>query len=173
MAWNFHEHHQVEQVLSPQYLYPPNPSSTHRTLNKEQTPRKFPSSDQHQVDQNLSPQYLFPPNVQPVSHLRPYIIRMSFGNFEQDRGPGDQNLSPQYLFPPNSRSPSLQSESIAEKHWGVGAFLALLKRKPIEVKPWSLISLLDRLRYYQRPPFIISSRIYFNFYTNLLGTVAE
>ena len=181
------EHHTINQTpsnttelrahvhgdhLSPQYLHPPNPSK-HGTPSKNPTSWNIPANEQHQVVQNLSPQYLFPPNFRTASHRHPNIMITSFENFEQDHGPGDHNISPQYLFPPNFRSPSLPPESIAEKHWGVADLSALLKMKPIELKPWSLISLLDRLRYCQRPPFIISSRMYFNFYTNLLGTVAE
>mmetsp|Transcript_36919 Transcript_36919/g.72646 ORF Transcript_36919/g.72646 Transcript_36919/m.72646 type:complete len:139 (+) Transcript_36919:151-567(+) len=136
--------------------------------------RNIPASDHHKVTQNLSPQYLFPSNFQPAPHQCPYIIRPAFKNSEKDRDLGDWNLSPQFLFPPNYWSPILPSEPIAEQHWGVTALTAFLTMKYMELKPWSLISLLDRLRYCQRPPFIIFGRTYFKLYkSNLLGTLAE
>ena len=203
-TWNnVHEHHQAEQVLSPQYLYPPNSSSKYIISNKELTPRNItriyhhqagktlspqylfppnfspqhlqppnlnkhgisneettlwniPGRNQHQAKHNLSPQYLFPPNLRIVTKQNPHLPQGTI--IKRDHNPS-QNLSPQYLSPPNFWSACFPSKSEKEMNWGVAAFFALFQITTIESKPWSLISLLARLRYSQRPPpFIISNR---------------
>ena len=155
--------------LSPQYLHPPNPSSNRGYMSKEPTPWIIPGSAYHQATQTLSPQYLFPPNTRNiVAEMMKYSKQ---GVTPASNHEVEQKISPQYLFPPNFWSESF-SEINAIHYWFVAALTAHLK-KQIELKPWSLISLLDRLRYSQRPPFMIPGRINIIFYRlNLLGTVA-
>ena len=135
--------------LSPQYLHPPNPSSNRGDTSKEPTPWIIPGSTHHQTEQTLSPQYLFPPNPQNI--VAENSIFSKQGVTSAYDHVVEQKLSPQYLFPPNSWGESL-SEKNSVLHWVVAALIAHLKKKPIELKPWSLISLLDRLHYCQRPP---------------------
>ena len=157
-------HHQAGKTLSPQYLFPPNFSPQHLqppNLNKhgisseETTLWNIPGSNQHQAKHNLSPQYLFPPNLRIVTKQNPHLPQGTI--IKRDHNPS-QNLSPQYLSPPNFWSASFPSKSEKEMNWGVAAFFALFQITTIESKPWSLISLLARLRYSQRPPFINFNR---------------
>ena len=137
---------------------------------KKPKPWIIPGSAHHQAEQTLSPQYLFPPNPRNiVAENKKYSKQ---GVTPASNHEVEQKLSPQYLSPPNFWSESFSE--ISEIHlWVVAALIANLKKKPIELKPWSLISLLDRLRYSQRPPFIIPAKTNIKFYRlNLLGTVA-
>ena len=139
-------------------------------MSKELTLWIIPGRVHPQTEQTLSPQYLFPPNPQnTVAENSKFSKQGVISAYDHLVG---QKLSPQYLFPPNFRDEPL-SEINAVHHWAVAALIAHLKKKQIELKPWSLISLLDRLRYCQRPPFIFPGRTNIIFYRlNLLGTVA-
>ena len=143
-------------LLSPQYLHPPNPSSKLENSSKESTPRYAPGRN-HQADKDLSPQYLFPPNFWNAAPERPFTISTALEKVERERNLGEQNLSPQYLFPPNIRNPSLPPEPITENHWGVIAPSTRQRNSKI-ANQWRIISLFVRLRYSQRPPFIVPSR---------------
>ena len=154
-----------QQKLSPQYLYPPgdidklqweiNPPSTVPRFQQriffnfpcgnlfDTYSRSSTSESNTETGDHLSLQHLHQPK--PSSENNPELA-LNLGD----------RLSPQYLFPPNFWSSNPPSEFTAKNLWGVAALSARLRAKPIEINLWSLNSLLVRLRYCQRPPFIFS-----------------